>query len=111
LSFTQSKRHQAVQNIPSANAKEGILSKSSKIGFLFEDSDVIKPLLSQRDLRSKNRALTLECKKTAAPEDNATANFLSTQTTQASTLLNTKKRLESGNERPSIFRQPLPTKD
>jgi hypothetical protein len=33
-------------------------------------------------------------------------NFLSTQTTQASTLLNTKKRLEIGNERPSIFRQP-----
>ena len=36
-------------------------------------------------------------------------NLLSTQTTQASTLLNTKKRLEIGNERPSIFRQPVPT--
>ncbi len=87
-----------------------MLSKSSKIGFLFEDSDVVKPLQSQRDLRSKNRALTIEYKKTAtAAEDNSTVNLLSTQTTQASTLLNTKKRLEIGNERPSIFRQPLAT--
>ena len=84
-----------------------MLSKSSKIGFLFEDSDAVKPLMSQRDLRSKNRALTLECKKTGeAAVDNSTGNFLSTQTTQVSTLLNTKKRLEIGNQRPSIFRQP-----
>ena len=62
-----------------ANAKEGMLSKSSKIGFLFEDSDVIKPLKSQRDQRSKNRALTLECKKTGtAAEDNAIVTLLST---------------------------------
>ncbi len=87
-----------------------MLSKSSKIGFLFEDSDVVKPLMSQRDLRSKNRALTLECKKTGeAAVDNSTVNLLSTQTTQVSTLLNTKKRLEIGNERPSIFRQPPPS--
>ena len=98
MSFTQSKRQQAVKNVTPLNGKEGMLSKSSKIGFLFEDSDAVKPLMSQRDLRSKNRALTLECKKTGeAAVDNSTVNFLSTQTTQVSTLLNTKKRLEIGN--------------
>ena len=66
--------------------------------------------MSQRGLRSKNRALTVECTEKVAAlvlgesSGAASVNFLSTQTTQASTLLNTKKRLEIGNERPSIFR-------
>jgi hypothetical protein len=64
------------------NTKEGMLSKSSKIGFIFEETNEnIKPaVLSQRDIRSKNRAMTVQVNKVEGASSIET-NFLSTQTT------------------------------